>query len=62
MLAVMTFNGYISIALILGSGIGYYIFGPVLLELKMIRLQKHRRLIQCNPECAGKVLLILNTH
>ncbi|XP_014204661.1 probable low affinity copper uptake protein 2 [Copidosoma floridanum] len=58
MLAVMTYNGYISIALVAGSGIGYYIFGPTLLELKLKKLQKYERfkkLEQCHPECADVV-------
>ncbi|XP_016839684.1 probable low affinity copper uptake protein 2 [Nasonia vitripennis] len=57
MLTVMTFNGYISIALVLGSGIGYYIFGPILLQSNMRKLQRRRRLVvKCNPECADAII------
>ncbi|GLH10810.1 High affinity copper uptake protein 1 [Gryllus bimaculatus] len=35
MLAVMTFNGYFTIAVILGSAFGYLVFGPWLMEIKL---------------------------
>jgi len=35
MLAVMTYNGYFTIAVCLGAGIGYLVFGPVLIEIGM---------------------------
>lgn len=55
MLAVMTYNGYISIAIVIGSGLGYYTFGLILLEVKMAEFRKQHKTIQCNPECAGKL-------
>lgn len=60
MLAVMTYNGYISIAIVLGSGLGYYVFGSILLEFKMSEFQKQHKIIQCNPECAGKLKILFN--
>jgi hypothetical protein len=33
MLSVMTYNGYFTIAVCLGAGIGYLVFGPVLIEI-----------------------------
>lgn len=33
MLSVMTYNGYFTIAACLGAGIGYLVFGPVLIEI-----------------------------
>ena len=35
MLSVMTYNGYFTIAVCLGAGIGYLVFGPVLIEIGM---------------------------
>ncbi|XP_075226391.1 protein SLC31A2-like isoform X2 [Lycorma delicatula] len=35
MLAVMTFNGFLSIALILGAGLGYYLFGLQCAQARM---------------------------
>lgn len=51
----MTYNAYISIAIVLGSGLGYYVFGSILLEVKMAEFQKQHKKIQCNPECAGEL-------
>ncbi|KDR23514.1 probable low affinity copper uptake protein 2 [Zootermopsis nevadensis] len=33
MLCVMTYNGYFTIAVSVGAGVGYLVFGPVLLEI-----------------------------
>ncbi|GLV40144.1 hypothetical protein CBL_03708 [Carabus blaptoides fortunei] len=35
MLAVMSYNGFIFIAIITGSGIGYYLFGPALTKINI---------------------------
>jgi urea transporter len=60
MLAIMTFNVYISIAVILGSGIGYYVFGLILLKLNVAKIKKRHRLAQCNPVCTGKNIQIIH--
>ncbi|XP_033228585.1 probable low affinity copper uptake protein 2 isoform X2 [Belonocnema kinseyi] len=39
MLAIMTYNGYISIAIALGSCFGYWIFGPSLVESNIAQFQ-----------------------
>ncbi|XP_011506338.1 PREDICTED: probable low affinity copper uptake protein 2 [Ceratosolen solmsi marchali] len=56
MLAIMTFNGYINVAIVLGSGIGYYIFGLILLKINLAKIKKHHRLAQCNPVCADAII------
>jgi hypothetical protein len=33
MLAVMTYNGYFTISIIIGGGLGFFIFSPLLMEL-----------------------------
>lgn len=53
MLAVMTFNGYLTIALALGGGFGYWIFGPSLQELNMLRFNDKKNNLRCDPECSG---------
>lgn len=53
MLAVMSFNGYIGIALIIGSGIGYWIFGPTLIELNLAKFVPKRTVVKCEPGCSG---------
>ncbi|XP_076673842.1 protein SLC31A2 [Andrena cerasifolii] len=56
MLAVMTYNVYINIALVLGGCIGYWVFGPKLVELKLARFHEKQRLLQCDKECADNVV------
>ncbi|KOX79368.1 High affinity copper uptake protein 1 [Melipona quadrifasciata] len=52
MLAVMSYNIYVNIAIILGGGIGYWIFGSKLIELNMKQFFKKQTLINCDKECA----------
>lgn len=52
MLAVMSYNIYVNIAIILGGGIGYWIFGSKLIELNMKQFFKKQTLIDCDKECA----------
>ncbi|KAK0172074.1 hypothetical protein PV328_005442 [Microctonus aethiopoides] len=56
MLAVMTYNGYICIALVIGSTIGYWIFSPALLNLNMAELREKYNSIPCDPVCADAVI------
>ncbi|XP_014603383.1 PREDICTED: probable low affinity copper uptake protein 2 isoform X2 [Polistes canadensis] len=56
MMAVMTYNVYISIVLVIGSCLGYWIFGPVLIELNMRRFQERQKIIKCDKKCTD------NTH
>lgn len=53
MLSVMTFNVYISISLVIGGGIGYWIFGPTLMETNVFQFQKQQEIVPCNKECSG---------
>lgn len=52
MLAVMSYNVYINIALVLGGSIGYWIFGPKLIELNMKRFYQKQNMLDCDKECA----------
>lgn len=56
MLAVMTYNGYITIALALGSCFGYWIFAPSLIELNFSQFQAKSRSINCTAHCAGELI------
>ncbi|KAK2579572.1 hypothetical protein KPH14_010868 [Odynerus spinipes] len=56
MMAVMTYNVYINIALVIGSCLGYWIFGPVLIELYMNRFQEKQKIIKCDKDCADAIL------
>lgn len=55
MLSVMTYNAYINIAIVLGGGFGYWIFGPKLIEFNVKQFYERQRLWDCDKECAGKV-------
>lgn len=55
MLSVMTYNGYIAISLIIGAGIGYWIFGRTLIQLNLEHYKRaHDRITRCNVLCAGE--------
>ncbi|XP_076627791.1 protein SLC31A2 isoform X2 [Colletes latitarsis] len=56
MLAVMTYNVYINIAVVLGGCLGYWIFGPKLIELHMAQFHKRQRLLECDKECAEQLV------
>lgn len=59
MLAVMTYNVYINVALVLGGCLGYWIFGPKLIELNLKEFYKRQNILDCDKECAGMNLYIL---
>ncbi|XP_076161836.1 protein SLC31A2 isoform X3 [Ptiloglossa arizonensis] len=56
MLAVMTYNIYINIAIILGGCLGYWIFGPKLIKLNMTQFHNRQRLLECDKECAEQLV------
>lgn len=55
MLAVMSYNGYLSIALALGGGLGYWVFGPSLQQLNMRQFDDKRKNMRCEPECSDAI-------
>ncbi|XP_035742738.1 probable low affinity copper uptake protein 2 isoform X2 [Vespa mandarinia] len=56
MMAIMTYNVYISIALAIGGSLGYWIFGPALIELNMSQFRKRQKIIKCDKECLDAIL------
>lgn len=56
MLAVMTYNVYINVAIVLGGCLGYWIFGPKLIELNMKQFYDKQRLLDCDKECTEHVI------
>ncbi|OAD61811.1 hypothetical protein WN48_08904 [Eufriesea mexicana] len=56
MLAVMTFNVYINIAIVFGRCLGYWIFSPKLIEFNMKRLHEKETLLDCDKECADNII------
>lgn len=53
MMAVMTFNAYITIALVIGGCIGYWIFGSTLVDLNMQRFYRKQAIVECDKNCEG---------
>ncbi|XP_011698471.1 PREDICTED: probable low affinity copper uptake protein 2 [Wasmannia auropunctata] len=55
MMAVMTYNAYISIALVIGACIGYFIFGPTLVQLNMHTFHCKQAIVECDKNCEDTV-------
>lgn len=52
MMAVMTYNAYFTIALVIGGCFGYLIFGPTIVQLNMQRFYRKQALVTCDKNCA----------
>lgn len=52
MLAVMMFNGYMFIAVVLGAFVGYFLFGHLSMKTNMENLQAIQTKIICSTRCA----------
>ncbi|XP_020707192.1 probable low affinity copper uptake protein 2 [Athalia rosae] len=55
MLAVMSYNAYFTIALAIGGGLGFWIFGAAIQQLNMLQFTDKRRTIQCDSECSDAI-------
>lgn len=58
MMAVMTFNAYITIALVIGGCIGYWLFGSTIVDLNMQQFYRKQRIVECDKNCEGNFTLI----
>jgi Ctr copper transporter family len=52
MLAVMMYNGYMFISVVLGAFIGYFLFGHISMKTNMENLQAIQTKIVCSNRCA----------
>lgn len=52
MLAVMMYNGYIFLAVVLGSFVGHFLFGHISMKTNMENLQAIQTKIVCSTRCA----------
>lgn len=52
MLAVMMYNGYMFISVVLGAFIGYFLFGHISMKTNMENLQAIHTKIVCSSRCA----------
>ncbi|XP_012285169.1 probable low affinity copper uptake protein 2 isoform X2 [Orussus abietinus] len=55
MMAAMTYNGYITIALVCGAAIGYWIFSPALMSFSIKQFPQQKS-VQCEVECADAIV------
>ncbi|XP_078045569.1 uncharacterized protein LOC144474524 [Augochlora pura] len=56
MLAVMSYNIYINVAIVLGGCLGYWIFGLNLIELNLQKFYEKQKLLNCEEECADHIV------
>lgn len=56
MLAAMTYNVYICMALVIGAAIGYFVFGIALLDLNLSEIRQTYNSTSCEPECSGNII------
>lgn len=47
----MTYNAYFTIALVIGGALGYWIFGPTLIQLNMQQFYRKQVLVKCDIDC-----------
>lgn len=59
MMAVMTYNVYITIALVIGGSLGYWVFSPTLVQLKMQQFQRKQAIVECDKNCEGNVTKLI---
>lgn len=55
MLSVMLFNGYVFVAVVLGMGLGYFLFGHVSMRVNMENMQARTTKVICAPVCGGEL-------
>ncbi|KAL6266301.1 hypothetical protein P5V15_003160 [Pogonomyrmex californicus] len=60
MMAVMTYNAYITIALAIGACLGYWIFGPRLIQLNMQRFHRKQAIAECDKNCEEQLVTEAN--
>lgn len=53
MMAVMTYNVYITVALVIGGSLGYWLFSPTLVQLRMQQFHRKQAIMECDKNCEG---------
>lgn len=51
MLSVMIFNGYLFVVVVLGMGLGYFLFGHISMRVNMENMQARTTKVICSPAC-----------
>lgn len=52
MLAVMGYNGWLFLAVVLSMGLGYFFFGHIAIKVNMESIQARTRKVVCTPVCS----------
>ncbi|XP_031621414.1 copper transporter 5.1-like [Contarinia nasturtii] len=52
MLAVMCYNGWVFLAVVLSMGLGYFFFGHIAIKINMESIQARTRKVVCTPVCS----------
>lgn len=59
-MTVMTYNVYITIALVIGGSLGYWIFSPTLVQLKMQQFYHKQAIMECDKNCEGNTIKLIS--
>lgn len=51
MLSVMIYNGYLFVMVVLGMGLGYFMFGHISMRVNMENMQARTTKVICTPAC-----------
>lgn len=54
MLAVMAYNGWLFVAVVLCMGLGYFLFGHISMKINMENVQARTTRIVCSPSCTAE--------
>lgn len=52
MLSVMVYSGWLFLTVVLGMGLGYFLFGHIAMKINMESIQARTTRVVCSPACA----------
>lgn len=55
MLSVMVYSGWLFVAVVLGMGLGYFVFGHISMKINMENVQARTTKVICAPACGPEV-------
>ncbi|GLV43774.1 Copper transporter 1B [Carabus blaptoides fortunei] len=62
MLIVMVYNGYMMIAIVLGYGLGYFVFYPLIMRINIENYKIMQSASLCRPECEQESSALLSSN
>lgn len=54
MLSVMVYSGWLFVAVVLGMGLGYFVFGHISMKINMENVQARTTKVICAPACVAE--------